>query len=149
MTSHLLSRIIALTLATCLIAAAAPARARPASVTDRIAAAVARAMDYPREVHEEEGVVVVRFSLGGSGGAEAIELVESSGHPRLDEAALRAVTRLHDLPTEAAGRRLVTVLQYRTGGPGRDPEAARRLETAVARLKSRQQPGLLSAGYGR
>jgi protein TonB len=144
-----ISHIAWLALAASLIAVATPAEAAPASITDRISAAVARVMDYPREAREEEGVVVLGFIVGGSGRAEAIELVESSGHPLLDEAALGAVTRLHGLPAEAAGRRLITVLQYRVGGPGRDPEAVRRLQTAVDRVKTHRPSGLLTAGYAR
>ena len=145
MSNKLLSRFASLALAAGLITAAAPARAAPASVTDRISTAVARVMEYPREVRDQEGVVVLGFIAGRSGAAERIELLESSGYPLLDEAALSAVARLHDLPGEAVGRRLITVLQYRTGGPGRDPVAARRLQTAVDQVKSRGPAGLLSA----
>jgi TonB family protein len=108
-------------------------------------------MDYPREAEprEEEGVVVVRFTVGRTGGAEAIALVESSGHLLLDQAALHALTRVHDLPAEAVGRRSVAILQYRMGGPGRDPEGARRLQTAVDQLESGRRPALLSVGYAR
>jgi protein TonB len=133
-----------------LILAATPARAATASVTDRISAAVARVMDYPREAEagEEEGVVVVRFTIGPAGAAEAIALVESSGHRLLDQAALQALARVHDLPAEAIGRRSIAVLQYRFGGPGRDPASARRLQIAVDRLEA-HRPALLSAGYAR
>jgi protein TonB len=142
-----ISRLASLALAASLITVATPALAAPASTSDRISAAVARVMDYPREARDEEGVVVLGFVAGRSGAAEAVELLESSGHPLLDEAALRAVTRLHDLPAEAAGRRLITVLQYRVGGPGRDPESARRLQMAVDQVKSHRPSGLSTAGY--
>jgi TonB family protein len=151
MDRRVVSRIASLALTAGLIAAAAPARAVPTSVTDRISAAVARVMDYPRgaEPREEEGVVVARFTIGRTGGAEAIALLESSGHLLLDQAALQALTRVHNLPTEAIGKRSIAILQYRFGGPGRDPEAAHRLQTAVDQLESLRRPALLSAGYAR
>ena len=140
----MLPRIAALALAAGLTAVAAPAQSAPASVADRISAAVVRAMDYPPEAREEEGIVVLGFTVGRSGGAQTIALVESSGHPLLDAAGLAALHRLHGLPPEAAGRRLITVLQYHVGGPGRDPESARRLRTTVDRLESDRRPALLS-----
>jgi TonB family protein len=142
-------RIAALALAASLIAAATPVRAAPAGMVDRISAAVARAMDYPPEARDEEGVVVLGFVVGGSGGAEAIKLIEASGRPLLDAAALSAVARLHGLPVEAAGKRLTVVLQYRTGGPGRDREAERRLQTSVDRVKFGRSSALLTVGYAR
>ena len=146
MTGMCFSRMASLALAAGLVAAASPAQAAAASVGDRISAAVARAMDYPREAErsEAEGLVVVAFTIGRTGGAEAITLLESSGHPQLDEAALQALTRVHNLPSEAIGRRSIAILQYRFGGPGRDPEGVRRLQTAVEQLKSRRRPALLS-----
>jgi TonB family protein len=146
-----ISRIASLALAASLIAVAAPAQAAPASIAERISAAVARVMDYPREAvpRDEEGVVVIGFTVGHSGAAEAIELVATSGHPLLDQAAVGAVTRLHDLPADATGRRSLAILQYRVGGAGRDPEAARILRKAVDQLQSRRPNALLSAGYSR
>jgi len=146
MDGHAFLRIAALSLSASLVAAPASALAASAGVAERISTAVARVMEYPREAQEEEGVAVLGFSVGRSGAAEAIELEESSGHPLLDAAALRAVTRLHGLPPEAAGRRLITVLQYRVGGPGRDPESARRLRLVVDQVKQRRSSALLSSG---
>lgn len=145
MDGHAFLRIASLSLAASLVATPASVVAAPASVADRVSAAVSRLMEYPREAREEEGVVVLGFNVGRSGAAEAIELEESSGHPSLDAAALRAVTRLHGLPPEAAGRRLITVLQYRVGGPGRDPDAARRLRMAVDQVKQRRSSTRLSS----
>jgi len=50
---------------------------------------------YPpesRRIHEQ-GLVVLRVLIDESGHAKAVEVYRSSGHPRLDEAARRAVER--------------------------------------------------------
>ena len=49
------------------------------------------------------GRVVLRLAIGRRGRVEDVELIESSGHPLLDRAALRSV-RLWRFPRDAAGR---------------------------------------------
>jgi TonB family protein len=51
----------------------------------------------------EEGLVVVRVRVRADGTAGGVSLAESSGHPRLDEAALAAVAGWRFRPAERDG----------------------------------------------
>lgn len=55
---------------------------------------------YPRRarLRNEEGVVLVRFLLGGDGTVSGIELAHSSGHALLDEEATALLARAQPLP---------------------------------------------------
>jgi protein TonB len=73
---------------------------------DAAMAVLAREEFYPREAirHEIEGRVVLLLGLDAAGRVTAIEVASSSGHAILDDAALRAATRISALP---GGRRQV------------------------------------------
>ena len=75
-------------------------------VLDTAMAALSREEFYPREAirHELEGRVVLLLTLDASGRVSGIEVASSSGHALLDDAALRAATRIAHLP---GGRRQV------------------------------------------
>lgn len=71
---------------------------------DSAIAALMREEFYPREAirHEIEGRVVLLLTLDAAGRVTAIEVAGSSGHAILDDAAVRAATRIVRLP---GGRR--------------------------------------------
>lgn len=71
---------------------------------DSAMAALTREEFYPREAirHEIEGRVVLLLTLDVAGRVTAIEVARSSGHAILDDAAVRAATRIVRLP---GGRR--------------------------------------------
>lgn len=73
---------------------------------DAAMAALARAEFYPRQAIERgwEGRVVLLLALDAAGRVTGIEVASSSGHAILDDAALRAATRIAALP---GGRRQV------------------------------------------
>jgi protein TonB len=73
---------------------------------DTALAALTREEFYPREAIERgwEGRVVLLLALDAAGRVTAIEVASSSGHAILDDAALRAATRITALP---GGRRQV------------------------------------------
>lgn len=50
----------------------------------------------------EEGVVIVRVRVGATGRAEVVEVANSSGHPRLDQAAVTAVQKWIFAPSQTA-----------------------------------------------
>jgi len=60
---------------------------------------------YPAESQEahEQGIVLVRVEVGVSGNVEAVSLQQSSGHFRLDRAALEAVRHWKFHPATLAG----------------------------------------------
>lgn len=51
----------------------------------------------------EEGRVLLRVNVSAAGGALAVQLAQSSGHPRLDKAAREAVTRWRFVPASRGG----------------------------------------------
>ena len=61
---------------------------------------------YPTECRRkhEEGTVVLALTLGVDGRVQAISVARSSGHSRLDDAALRAVRKWRWAPTMQEGR---------------------------------------------
>lgn len=75
--------------------AAAPSNSGTPVVPEmsQVAYLVQPAPHYPPESRRirEQGLVVLRVLIDASGHAKAIEIYESSGHPRLDEAARAAV----------------------------------------------------------
>ena len=119
-------------------------------VADRVSTMVEDAMVYPQYMagqQPEEGVVLVAFTVGSSGSAEDVKLVESSGHAKIDRAALAAIASLRHLPAEAAGRHSIAVLQYRDGRHGSDASAARTLRAAVTRLQENLPDVLVPTRY--
>jgi protein TonB len=98
--------------------AAAPAQALPAEATPPVAAArelpdsavqFLRLPEvvYPRlsQRHGETGLVVVRAYVGAGGGAPySVHIEKSSGHPRLDQAALAAVQKSRFKPYAEKGQ---------------------------------------------
>jgi protein TonB len=60
---------------------------------------------YPREARlaHEEGLVVLRVLIDASGHAKEVEIVRSSGHPRLDQEARNAVARALFIPYSIGG----------------------------------------------
>jgi protein TonB len=52
----------------------------------------------------EEGTVVLRVQIDSEGLARTVELAQSSGYPRLDQAALEAVRRWRFAPAQRDGR---------------------------------------------
>ena len=73
---------------------------------DTALAALTREEFYPREAIARglEGRVILLLSLDAGGRVSGIEVASSSGHALLDDAALRAATRIAQLP---GGRRQV------------------------------------------
>ena len=61
---------------------------------------------YPRysRMHGEEGTVVLEWEILASGACGAIRVVRSSGHPRLDRAAIEALRNATFAPAVSAGR---------------------------------------------
>ena len=61
---------------------------------------------YPRysRRHGEEGTVVIAVEIKASGRAGKAEVVESSGYPRLDRAAIKAVRSARFIPAKLAGK---------------------------------------------
>jgi len=70
---------------------------------------------YPsRARHEDrEGIVVVRVEVLASGRAGKVDLVTSSGHRDLDEAALHGIRRGRHRPALAGGRPVRSVREFR------------------------------------
>jgi protein TonB len=69
---------------------------RLAAIRERIQAA----LEYPplARLDDTTGSVVVRFEIDAQGAASEVRVVRSSGSPRLDAAALRAVREAGELP---------------------------------------------------
>lgn len=65
-----------------------------------IRSAIERALLYPPIARKRymEGKVVVRFSIDEKGIPSSVQIVESSGHPMLDDEAIRTVARAAPLP---------------------------------------------------
>lgn len=61
--------------------------------------------EYPRlsRLHHEEGVARLRLRVNADGRAEAVEVAQSSGFSRLDEAAVAAVRKASFKPARRAG----------------------------------------------
>jgi TonB family protein len=85
------------------------------------------------ERSHQSGVATVRFSVGRDGRPADVAIVESSGYPTIDRAALRTIATL-DLPADAPVGPHVAVLQYGS-------------EATLADLSD--QPARLDAAEGR
>jgi len=61
---------------------------------------------YPTEAirGKLEGVVMLRLQIAATGKVESVELIKSSGHPILDQAAINAVARWEGEPAKRWGR---------------------------------------------
>jgi len=66
---------------------------------------------YPRHcrIHGEEGTVVLSVEVAADGRPGVVAVVESSGHTRLDEAAVEALRRARFLPATRGGRPVPSV----------------------------------------
>ncbi|HHJ20619.1 MAG TPA: energy transducer TonB [Gammaproteobacteria bacterium] len=77
--------------------ASAPPVTAPASIDPQykaqLQAAIERNKNYPRRAQRQrqQGTVVVSFTVLRNGDIERLHVLESSGYPRLDKAALKAV----------------------------------------------------------
>lgn len=102
-----------------------------------------------------EGTVAVRFSCDGDGKPTAIELSRSSGHRRLDGAAMRAVRRistLHPLPpgiSEDATLRANVIFASDETSLARQEKALRHEEARLAERARREgrQVVVLDTGH--
>lgn len=87
--------------------APAPVAAAPASTAASFSAAYLRNPPprYPPESRSagEAGRVLLRVRVTADGRAESVEIAASSGHARLDDAALSAVRRWRFVPAQQAG----------------------------------------------
>jgi protein TonB len=95
-----------------------PARVEPPVYVLRIDEPVALetpAPAYPRLARRlgEEGSVLCRLQLSAQGLVTAVEIVESSGSERLDEAAREALLRWRYEPRREGGRAVATSLLHR------------------------------------
>jgi TonB family protein len=118
-----------------LVLAAAPALAAPHDFQAWLNEAVAENMVFPAalERSHQSGVATVRFSVGRDGRPADVAIVESSGYPTIDRAALRTIATL-DLPADAPAGPHIAVLQYGS-------------EATLADLSD--QPARLDAAEGR
>jgi len=84
---------------------------------------------YPRESvgRGEEGTVLLRLSISARGGVASVEVVESSGHPRLDRAARDALLAWRFEPATLAGEPIASTLlhpvTFRLAARGERPSA--------------------------
>ncbi len=69
---------------------------------------------YPRLLREQgiEGTVLVRAAVGPDGLAQTVELVATSGHRLLDQAALRAVQRWRFIPARLNDAPVASVVEF-------------------------------------
>ena len=58
---------------------------------------------YPRSAGGATGTALVRFTISAGGGLAGVSLVQSSGNPALDQAAVDAVTRAAPFPPPPSG----------------------------------------------
>jgi len=81
------------------------------AVSEQFSAQQREGLFYPEEAIRRglEGEALVLLMLDESGQVVAARIEESSGHPLLDEAALRAVRRLRSLPADAPTESLLPV----------------------------------------
>lgn len=81
------------------------------AIDEQFAAQQREGLFYPEEAIQQglEGEVLVLLLLNEHGEVVAARIEESSGHPLLDEAAVRAVRRLRALPGDAPMESLLSV----------------------------------------
>lgn len=86
-------------------ATGASAAVSPAKWQSRLMAHLERRKKYPPAARKrrEEGTVLVRFAIDGSGNVLSAGLVRSSGHPELDDAVLALVRRASPVPAPPPG----------------------------------------------
>lgn len=105
-----------------------PARGTPAPANadrypDRVLAWIERNKRYPPRASDRrlEGEAVVALTLDRRGRLRRVELIQSSGHPLLDEAAIDAVQRADPFPRPETGnwtrRRFEVPLRFRPAQP--------------------------------
>ena len=124
--------------------------AKPADTADQISAMVQQAMTYPHYMgfqQPEEGVVLIAFTIGQAGCAEDMKIIESSGHQKLDQSALHAMASLHHLPSEAAGRHSIGILEYKLNEGRHENGATGRVAAAITRLQDRLPDLLVPTRY--
>lgn len=81
------------------------------AISEQFSAQQREGLFYPEEAIRRglEGETLVLLMLDESGQVVAARIEESSGHPLLDEAALRAVRRLRSLPDDAPTESILPV----------------------------------------
>lgn len=79
--------------------------------------------------------------------AEDMKIIESSGYQKLDQAALYAVASLHHLPSEAAGRHSIGILEYKLNEGRHENGATGRVAAAITRLQDRLPDLLVPTRY--
>ncbi|WP_298399070.1 energy transducer TonB [uncultured Azonexus sp.] len=81
------------------------------AISEQFSAQQREGLFYPEEAIRRglEGEALVLLMLDENGQVVAARIEESSGHPLLDEAALRAVRRLRSLPADAPIESLLPV----------------------------------------
>ena len=87
---------------------------RPHGVSSAASAVNLTQPEYPfySRRHGEEGTVVVEVEILSSGGPGRIEVVQSSGHSRLDRAAVDALEKAHYVAARRAGVPVTTTKQF-------------------------------------
>ena len=134
------------------------ARAGLAHWKQAVSREIERNLYYPRSFPGwdlPEGTVAVRFSTGEDGRPTGIELSRSSGHRRLDGAAMRAIRRistLHPLPqgiSETATLRANVIFASDETSLARQEKALRHEEARLAERARRdgRQVVVLDIGH--
>jgi protein TonB len=69
---------------------------------------------YPRTSvrNGESGTVTCRLSIAADGTVQGVEVLRTSGHPRLDRAAVEALSRWHFQPATVGGRAVASSLDH-------------------------------------
>ena len=85
-------------------AVAAPAQARIDGEPPKLKSAIRP--EYPKasRMRKEEGDVLIEIFVGADGLAESADVIESSGYPELDAAALKAALGARFTPAKSGGR---------------------------------------------
>lgn len=65
-------------------------------------------IEYPMHMWDQdmEGETLLRVRVGDTGGVDSVEVVESSGHPSFDSAAVAGARRLRFTPARQDGERI-------------------------------------------
>ena len=65
-------------------------------------------IEYPLSLWDEdiEGETLLRVRVGDTGGVDSVEVVESSGHPSFDSAAVEGARDLRFSPARQGGKRI-------------------------------------------
>jgi TonB family protein len=85
-------------------------------------------IEYPLELWDQdiEGETLLRVKVSEAGGVDSVEVVESSGHPAFDSAAIRGARDMRFTPAQRGGKRIevwaqVPVYFSKHPPPGRVP----------------------------